>query len=897
MTQKNRNRRPMSTFLGCWNSLWKKAVVQKNRNRRPIAPRRILRLEALEDRTLLSGNVTAILNPTNGLLTINGDAGNNSISIGQSPIAGDIRVKGNLIIGSPPDVTKVNGVNYTDFTLSSVTKINITMLNGNDTVIMGKAGTGFSIPGSISINAGSGTDTFSMTGMGANTISINATGPGADSVTMSNTNAGAVSMVLGTGADSVSMDNSNNGTPGPKIGMLYIDTSASTANDSVSIANFPNVGTASRPVPGIGRLTVNSSGSGNNTINVTNSTFTNASLTSGTGTSNVLVSGISTLTYLSVTTGGGGTVKYGNSTASWANIKVGAGSATVVANNDTITGSGGLTVTVGTPSSTGQDKVSVSNDTVAGSMNVSVGTHGNTGLDNVMANNDSVAGSMNVNVFDDGPQYWSVLPLPLGTILPSSNLTMNNDTVGGALGISTGNFFRNVTVGSDNTANFVTAGSLSAVIGSGPTLTSNSEAVLFNTHVSGAEGITVGDFFSVQPPIPLLTPSTFTLNGNAGSLALSVGKNAAGGVSQNATVTGDVSMSVGINGGAVTMLRPTSGNSTVNIGDNSGAVTVSGNDDAGDADLTENITVGSNLSGPVTIQNGLKVSGIGTWTENVTIGDNDTINVNTTVPRGSETISSATGNGDNITVGSAAIDGNLTIDLPGNGDTVTVDPSTVSSLGIFTGNNATISVSNTTVTSSSILVGAGNGASVTLNNVTADNGSVNVGTGDDATISLEAVTTTGGDVNVDVGNSAASITLDNVTDDNGGVNVSAGDNTTQIAVTNSTASTMNINNGNGNTFIDLDGDNVGTGGATFGSGLNINTGNGNNTIELGGPNATDFVNVLGGLFVNCGSGINTVFAGNVQADFGTVNGGSGESNVYYDFGGNLGYTLEGFVDP
>jgi hypothetical protein len=197
-------------------------------------------------------------------------------------------------------------------------------------------------------------------------------------------------------------------------------------------------------------------------------------------------------------------------------------------------------------------------------------------------------------------------------------------------------------------------------------------------------------------------------------------------------------------------------------------------------------------------------------------------------------------------------------------------PTSVGSLAITTGNSATIGLTGVTATGDGVSVGAGNGA----------------------TIALEGVVSSTGSVSVSAGSNAASLSLDNVTALHGSVNVTAGDGATQIGVTNSTASTMNISNGNGNTFILLSNDFVGTNGADLGGGLNLTSGNGSNTLEMLG------LDVLDGLFVTLGSGGatgNTVFAGNVVTDFGIVNGGTGPSNVYASLGGNAGYILMGFT--
>ncbi len=875
-------------------------MAQKNRNRRPLSTRRtLLNLEALEERTLLSGNVTATLVPPSGgppgvapgTLLLNGDIGNNNISITEA--GGLITVTGNLVFapGTPPDLTTVNGVHSISFQGSgpnAVTNIQVSMMNGNDTVNVGGTG-GLAIPNNLTITAGSGKDTFSTTGVSASQITISATGPGADTITMTNTNAGAATLTTGAGANTITLNNNSSNTM--KIGTVVINAGGggTTSNDSVTVENFASVGNP--PVSGIGQLIVNTPSNGNNTISVTNTTLTTTMLSAtgtgnntitlaspkvlqgttilaGTGNNAITVSGA--LNTLSLNTGGG-SATFDGSSASSAHITVGKGPSTVDVSGDTI-GAGGLGVNVGTP--------------------------GNTALDEVTVNNDAVAGALAVNVFDDGPQYW-ILPdtnHPNGQILPSSNLSVNNDTVKGAESVSTGNFFRTVTVGG-------TAGSLSATIGDGSPLTSNSQTVAFNTAVSGAESITVGNAFPSQPPIPLLPTSTFSLSGSAGSLALTVGNNFAGGVSDTAVVAGNQSVSIGSGAGAVTVVRPTAGNDTITVGANSGAVTVSGTDTAPDkTTLTETITVG-NGSGPITITGSLAAAGSGSWNQTINIGDGtvgktitpETVTVTTNVV-GNQTIQSATGNNDNVTVGPETVSGALTIALPGTGDTITVNPSTVGSLAINAGSNAAIGVTGLTTSSGDVTVNAGTGATITLTGVT-DVGSngVTVNAGDtSSTISLTNVSATSGGVSVTVGagTGTASIALNGITADNGSVNVTALDMAAAITVDGTTASTINVNNGNGNTFIDLENDFAGTNGAVLGGGLNVTSGNGSNQLLMIG------LDVLDGLFVNLGSGGltgNVVAAENVVTDFGLVNGGSGGSNTYIDAGGNLGFVLMGFI--
>jgi hypothetical protein len=183
-------------------------------------------VELLEDRTLLSGVVTALQDPATGLLTITGDQGNNHIKISQvSP--GVLRVSGDINIPPPPgrpDVTSVNGVTYHDFVLATVTGIKVIMLDGTDRVTM----TGFSIPGNISITAGSGVDTFSLNSVQANAGSISITGSGSDTVTETDVVAGASSITTGDGPATIVQNNVT-------LGFDFI--TAGNGNNNVTITN------------------------------------------------------------------------------------------------------------------------------------------------------------------------------------------------------------------------------------------------------------------------------------------------------------------------------------------------------------------------------------------------------------------------------------------------------------------------------------------------------------------------------------------------------------------------------------------------------------------------------------------------------------------------------------
>src|SRR5262245_58843574 len=126
-------------------------MVQKSRSS-PVRGR--LNVEPLEDRTVPSGPsgvVTAMLGPTNGIIMIQGDGGNNALKISASPLGA------NLLRVAGVGFTSVNGVSFTDFTLSSITNITVNFLNGNENLTV----QGVSIPGNLQVTAGNGGNTFS----------------------------------------------------------------------------------------------------------------------------------------------------------------------------------------------------------------------------------------------------------------------------------------------------------------------------------------------------------------------------------------------------------------------------------------------------------------------------------------------------------------------------------------------------------------------------------------------------------------------------------------------------------------------------------------------------------------------------------------------------------------
>src|SRR5262245_47319242 len=81
------------------------------RKRRKVPRRRTFSLAALEDRSLLSGNVTATL-LTTGQLTIAGDTANNKITIMTDPFGPTKNIR---IVGDPGTGTTVNNADFVTF--------------------------------------------------------------------------------------------------------------------------------------------------------------------------------------------------------------------------------------------------------------------------------------------------------------------------------------------------------------------------------------------------------------------------------------------------------------------------------------------------------------------------------------------------------------------------------------------------------------------------------------------------------------------------------------------------------------------------------------------------------------------------------------------------------------
>jgi hypothetical protein len=418
--------------------------------------RRLPRLEVLEDRTLLSGNVLATLNPTTGVLTIQGDIGNNHIHIFSNltsiPGVPLLRVQGDLVTTftlppTPPDFTSVNAVSFTDFTLSSVTSINIAMLGGNCSVKIGTDITGavhgFDIPKDITITAAGGNDTFNVenvgnTGIGAppghllNKVAISNTG-GNNSVLINNVVAGEVDSTTAGGKDSVTI------TGHVDIGTVKVVTGDN--DDSVTVNAAPVL--SLRP-QAFGLLSI-VSGNGNDTENVNGTTAGVITMVAGNGRDNGNSLTLSNSTFISGSIISGSVPKNN----------------TVVANGNTITGSAGLSITTGNAGN--KIAVTVDNDHFSG-------------------------GNLNVKT-GDGVVYWD-----LSKDAPYPDITGNESTfesVGstgiGSAAINLGKFFQSVSMADSMK-------SLTLAVGDNWMFTT------LNNTVSGNESITMGSQVATGAP-------------------------------------------------------------------------------------------------------------------------------------------------------------------------------------------------------------------------------------------------------------------------------------------------------------------------------------------------------------------------------------------------------------
>jgi hypothetical protein len=425
-----------------------------------------------------SGNVLATLNPTTGVLTITGDIGNNAIHIWAphpSPIPGVplLRVSGDQVFvftlpPSPPGFTSVNATSFTDFTLSSITSININMKGGRESVRIGTtpagAPAGFDIPNNITITAAGGNDVFDIenvgnTGIGAppghllNKVTVVNTG-GNNTVLLKNVVAGEVDVTTGAGNDSITYTGTSD------IGTAKIVSG--NGNDTIAVTAAPVL--ALRP-QAVGLLSI-LAGDGNNAILVS-APLGVLSITAGEGDNGITVNSPSMVVATIKVGDGINSISLDNGSMSSASITTGMGPDSIDVSNDIFTGAG-LTITDG----------------------------GDSGFQRITLNNDAFTGGGNLSIMvGDGPGI----------------LFMSNDTGIGTATITLGNLFSSVTVG-DTPATPVSAKNLTLTAGD------FTGTVTLNTQISGAEVVTIGSG-------RLLIGGAVSVNGSAASLAITLGDN------------------------------------------------------------------------------------------------------------------------------------------------------------------------------------------------------------------------------------------------------------------------------------------------------------------------------------------------------------------------------------
>jgi hypothetical protein len=444
-------------------------MLHKRRNGRS---RRPLFIELLEDRTLLSGVVTALQDPLTGVLRITGDAGNNHITISQIA-PGVLRVAGDINIAPPPsrpDVTSVNGVAFADFTLASISAIDITMLNGTDRVTM----TGFSILGNITITAGSGVDTFSLNSIQTNAGIISIIASGSDMITESDVVAGSSIITTGPGPATITQSNVT-------LGFDIINTTGA--------ANISIVNSTFRPPPrswAIGVLTINA----DTTVVYSNST-----------TNTVYLDKINVgPTTINVATGPGNqqakdNFTFDNSTLQGAAIQIGAetaGSATtntVDISRDIVTGTGdnanpadpAKNLSVFLLNQSGVSGVLADGTTPAPAP-------GNGSINNLTMNNVQFTNGGNLNVrVDDGLTYVN----SSNVLIAASTVLMELVDTSGVINLTLGDHFQSVMLGTGTIGlNDLDAGVLNVSIGN------DNDIIVISANLvgdGGNETISIGD--------------------------------------------------------------------------------------------------------------------------------------------------------------------------------------------------------------------------------------------------------------------------------------------------------------------------------------------------------------------------------------------------------------------
>jgi hypothetical protein len=300
-----------------------------------------LTLEVLEDRTLLSGNVTAGLTGAGtGVLSLFGDTGDNQILIVPEPISPTRNI---IVMGNPGSGTTVNNAPFATFDLSTIRDIFVTLQSGSNQLhIYGPLPSASGISGSLNVTTGTGKNLLAMGNVLVNTLHYTSLGPGDTTASLVNVTAGTANLTTGTGADTYYV-------MGSTINALAINTGTGPANDFVRVGGSSMLGSVSVVA-----------GDGDQNIGINDSTImTGVTVVVGTHSSNVDVSrntiqGVATI-----------------------NVGVGGQNNQNVSVNDNIFLKGDLNLTVGnSQTSNSATSVAVVRDKfTSGNANVSVGNN------------------------------------------------------------------------------------------------------------------------------------------------------------------------------------------------------------------------------------------------------------------------------------------------------------------------------------------------------------------------------------------------------------------------------------------------------------------------------------------------------------------------------------------
>jgi hypothetical protein len=411
------------------------------RKRRTVPLRRTLQLEALEQRTLMTGNVTVSLDFA-GTLHILGDGGGVSSTFPEYVQVLDSSPPGlpNLtfrVQGKPGTFTSINGVQFIDFVGSSINSVTAafptfsspTIFNGLDIIGMFPSAptSGTSFPGQVTLSAaGSGATSLSISNITTNVVTlVDPTSTAGCTVTLNSVKAGLLTTTTGGGNDRYTITGAN---------LAITNLNTGNGNDNVSI-----VGST------VGSLSSSSGATGGNvTYNITGNSMSKASIAIGTvgptvGDDSVTFNGnvILNSAILNIGTGGVASPQTSGST------NLGGHFVNINGNTEALA-SGGILATIGSvigrTNTSGSiwstTRVTADTNKVAGTMSLNVGTWAY----QVEANGNAVAGAMSSNVGN----FSGVVSNNGGSnpvsppAAPPFGINLSNDIVGGTLSLRAG---------------------------------------------------------------------------------------------------------------------------------------------------------------------------------------------------------------------------------------------------------------------------------------------------------------------------------------------------------------------------------------------------------------------------------------------------------------------------